>query len=47
MIDTICGGGIPVLLTDYLVPPFEDTLPWESFGVIINESRVLKVIGWE
>ena len=39
MIDCICAGGIPVLLTDFMVPPFNETLPWETFGILINESN--------
>ena len=37
--EAICSGGIPVLLTDYMVPPLNDALPWESFGVLINETK--------
>lgn len=39
LIETICAGSIPVLITDYLVPPFEDSVPWESYGILINQSQ--------
>ena len=38
MIDCICAGGVPVLLTDFMVPPFNETIPWETFGILVNET---------
>lgn len=36
--EAICSGGIPVLVTDSWIPPFNETVPWESFGLIHDET---------
>eukprot|EP00929_Paragymnodinium_shiwhaense_P102606 TRINITY_DN65803_c0_g1_i10.p2 TRINITY_DN65803_c0_g1~~TRINITY_DN65803_c0_g1_i10.p2 ORF type:complete len:271 (-),score=8.38 TRINITY_DN65803_c0_g1_i10:163-975(-) len=36
--EAVCSGGIPVLITDALVPPFEQLIPFESYGILHDEN---------
>merc|ERR1719389_1347958 len=38
--EVVCSGGIPVLVTDSWVPPFNELVPFESYGVLCKEDRV-------
>eukprot|EP00397_Hematodinium_sp_SG-2012_P052883 GEMP01062805.1.p1 GENE.GEMP01062805.1~~GEMP01062805.1.p1 ORF type:complete len:355 (+),score=73.36 GEMP01062805.1:54-1118(+) len=38
LVDAICSGGIPVLLTDRWVPPFDNLVPFTTYGVYIAEK---------
>uniref|UniRef100_A0A7S4RN61 Exostosin GT47 domain-containing protein n=1 Tax=Alexandrium monilatum TaxID=311494 RepID=A0A7S4RN61_9DINO len=38
--EAICSGGIPVLVTDSWIPPFNETVPFETFGLIHVERNV-------
>jgi len=51
--EAICLGGIPVLVTDRWMPPFNQLVPFEDYGVIIDEKDweslvdILRAIGTE
>jgi len=36
--EAVCSGGVPVLVTDKWIPPFNEFLPFESYGVLVNEN---------
>eukprot|EP00408_Alexandrium_pacificum_P040386 CAMPEP_0171276848 /NCGR_PEP_ID=MMETSP0790-20130122/64053_1 /TAXON_ID=2925 /ORGANISM="Alexandrium catenella, Strain OF101" /LENGTH=256 /DNA_ID=CAMNT_0011745963 /DNA_START=42 /DNA_END=812 /DNA_ORIENTATION=- len=38
--EAVCSGGIPVLVTDSWIPPFNETVPFTSFGLIHAEAEV-------
>uniref|UniRef100_A0A7S4RK28 Exostosin GT47 domain-containing protein n=1 Tax=Alexandrium monilatum TaxID=311494 RepID=A0A7S4RK28_9DINO len=38
--EAVCSGGIPVLVTDTWVPPFNETVPFETFGLVHDEKDV-------
>eukprot|EP00747_Dinoflagellata_sp_TGD_P222364 gnl/TRDRNA2_/TRDRNA2_94068_c0_seq1.p1 gnl/TRDRNA2_/TRDRNA2_94068_c0~~gnl/TRDRNA2_/TRDRNA2_94068_c0_seq1.p1 ORF type:complete len:397 (+),score=4.72 gnl/TRDRNA2_/TRDRNA2_94068_c0_seq1:95-1285(+) len=37
--DVVCSGAIPVLVTDIMVPPFNEIMPFQDYGVLINETN--------
>mmetsp|Transcript_73964 Transcript_73964/g.233614 ORF Transcript_73964/g.233614 Transcript_73964/m.233614 type:complete len:455 (-) Transcript_73964:30-1394(-) len=43
--EAICSGGIPVLVTDTWVPPFNETVPFETFGLIHDERDLWTLRG--
>lgn len=38
--EAICSGGIPVLVTDRWAPPFDTLHQFNSYGVLIDESKL-------
>jgi hypothetical protein len=36
--EVVCSGGVPVLVTDYWVPPFNEVVPFEDYGVLVKEG---------
>ena len=38
-IDAVCSGSVPVLVTDKMVPPFDELVPFESYGVLVGTCR--------
>jgi len=42
--EVVCSGGIPVLVTDQWVPPFNELVPFENYGVLIKESQVSELL---
>lgn len=38
--EAVCGGGIPVLVTDLWVPPMEPLVKFEEYGVLIQEKEI-------
>ena len=38
--EAVCSGGVPVLLANKWVPPFNDSLPFPGYGVYIHEDRI-------
>uniref|UniRef100_A0A7S4RLZ7 Exostosin GT47 domain-containing protein n=1 Tax=Alexandrium monilatum TaxID=311494 RepID=A0A7S4RLZ7_9DINO len=43
--EAVCSGGIPVLVTDSWVPPFNETVPFETFGLIHDERDLWTLRG--
>jgi len=38
--EAVCSGGVPVLITNTWIPPFHEFVPFESYGVLVNETQV-------
>jgi len=38
--EAVCSGGVPVLVTDHWIPPFNELFPFESYGVFVHEKDV-------
>jgi len=38
--EVVCSGAIPVLLADDWVPPFDDIVPFEEYGVRLGENDI-------
>ncbi|CAE6967878.1 MNN2 [Symbiodinium sp. CCMP2592] len=38
--DVVCSGSVPVLVTDYMIPPYNELVPFESYGVFVRESHI-------
>lgn len=38
--DAVCSGGVPVLITRSWIPPFDEFMPFESYGVKIKEDEI-------
>merc|ERR1711920_576643 len=38
--DIVCSGSIPVLVTDIMVPPFNEIVPFEEYGILIKEEKI-------
>jgi len=36
--EAVCSGGVPVLVTDDWLPPFEQSVPFESYGIKVSEA---------
>lgn len=36
--EAVCSGGVPVLVTDRWVPPFEGSVPFKSYGIKVSEA---------
>lgn len=42
--DVVCSGGVPVLVTKDWVPPLSELVPFDSYGVLIEESQLENMI---
>ena len=38
--EVVCSGAIPVLVSDDWIPPFDDIVPFQSYGVRLPESQI-------
>lgn len=38
--EAVCSGGVPVLVTDHWIPPFNELFPFESYGVFVLEKDI-------
>lgn len=38
--DVVCSGAVPVLVTDTMVPPFDEITQFESYGVVVWERQL-------
>merc|ERR1719478_986980 len=38
--EAVCSGGVPVLVTNLWIPPFENIVPFETYGVLVRESSL-------
>jgi hypothetical protein len=43
--EAVCSGGVPVLITQAWVPPFNEFVPFESYGVLVNETNETQMDG--
>eukprot|EP00929_Paragymnodinium_shiwhaense_P032827 TRINITY_DN18141_c0_g1_i3.p1 TRINITY_DN18141_c0_g1~~TRINITY_DN18141_c0_g1_i3.p1 ORF type:complete len:472 (-),score=57.40 TRINITY_DN18141_c0_g1_i3:485-1900(-) len=43
--EAVCSGGIPVLITDVWVPPFEQLIPFEEYGILHDENDLEGLLG--
>jgi len=41
--EVVCSGAIPILISDEWVPPFEDLLSFERYGVRVPEANISSV----
>lgn len=42
--EAVCSGGVPVLVTDSWVPPFNEIIPFQSYGVLVHEKDLLSLM---
>ena len=38
--EAVCSGGIPVMVTSSQVPPLQDLVPFETYGVLIRDEEI-------
>lgn len=43
--EAVCSGGVPVLVTDDWIPPFNELMPFDRYGVFVAEKRVSSLLG--
>jgi len=42
--EAVCSGGVPVLVTDKWIPPFNEFLPFQSYGVLVLEKDIGELV---
>ncbi|CAJ1360173.1 unnamed protein product [Effrenium voratum] len=42
--EAVCSGGIPVLVTSSQVPPLQELVPFESYGVLFREEELPSLV---
>ena len=38
--EAVCSGGIPVMVTSSQVPPLQDLVPFDTYGVLIRDEEI-------